>query len=59
MKNHSFEHFAERQNLDDCMEQDRDWQRLVHEDNEALVRFEIAATEDQLSTPSLLVGWLG
>ena len=53
MKNHSLEHSAEWAKWDDCMEQARDWQRLIHEDNEALFGFEIAATDDQLPTPSL------
>ena len=35
----------------------RDWQRLIHENNEALFRFEITATEVQLPTPGFLVLW--
>ena len=57
MKNRGLEHFAEWTKWDGCMEQDRDWQRLIHEDDQALFRFEIAATEDQLPTPSVLCCW--
>ena len=38
MKDYSLEHFAEWTKWDE---------RLIHEDNEALLRFEIATTEDQ------------
>ena len=55
LKRHSLKHFAEWAKWDKCMEQDRDWQRLTHEDDASLFRFEIAATEDQLPTQSLLV----
>ena len=56
-KNRGLEHFAEWTKWDVCMEQDRDWQRLIHEDDQALFRFEIAATEDQLPTPGVLRCW--
>ena len=56
-KNRGLEHFADWTKWDGCMEQDRDWQRLIHEDDQALFRFEIAATEDQLPTPGVLRCW--
>ena len=40
------QHFSEWAKWDDCME-DRDWQRIIQEDNDALFKFEIAASEDQ------------
>ena len=57
MKKHSLEHFAEWTKWDDCMDQDRDGQRLIHKANEALFQIEITATEVVLPTPSLLAIW--
>ena len=54
---HEMEQDCEWQKVIHEMEQDRDWQRLIHEDDEALFRLEMAATEDQLPTPSLFVVW--
>ena len=51
------QHFSEWAKWDECMEKDRDWQRIIQEDNDALFKFEIAATEDQLPTPSVLSVW--
>ena len=59
MKNQSMECFADWTRWVYCVVQDRAWQRLIHEDIEDLFRFEIAATEDQLPTPNLLVVWGG
>ena len=39
------------------MEQDYDWPRLIHDEIEALFRFGIAATEDQLPAIRLLAVW--
>ena len=56
-KGRSLEHFAEWVKWDECMEQDRDWQKAIHQHNDTLFQFEIAATEDQLPTPSVLCCW--
>ena len=56
-KGRSLEHFAEWVKWDECMEQDRDWQKAIYQDDDTLFQFEIAATEDQLPTPTVLRCW--
>ena len=57
LKNHNLEHFGEWVKWDAVMEQDRDWNRLIFQEDDDLFRFEMSAVEDQLPTASVLLTW--
>ena len=53
---HNLKQFGEWVKWGNMMEPDPNWQKIVREDNDALLKFQIAALEDALPTPSILWG---